>query len=403
MSIPSIPGELRRARLATIAEFFVAGLALAAWVVSIPSIQQRTGVSHATLGSLLLLLGLGSFLGMTLTGPLIDRIGSRRAIILSALVLVIGVNLPGLATDPWGLGAALFVLGLGSGSIDVAMNDQAVLVERAYGRPIMSSLHAYFSIGGGAGALLGAGTQALGSPANVTLAIGAGVTAVLTLVAYPALLRTSRPPAETLPETVGAALTGRARTRTITVLAALAFLIMLSEGTANDWSALHAVEHFGLPQSAASLAYGAFAIAMTAGRFGADRIVHRFGPVAVVRSGSVLAAVGMAAVVLSPAYPVTLAGWAAFGLGLSGIVPQLFTAAGRLGGAQQGVVMSRIVGAGYLGLLAGPAIIGWASQAAGLTLALFLPIACCAAGLLLAARVSIPEPTAPRQRVGADQ
>ncbi|PSS44756.1 MFS transporter [Arthrobacter woluwensis] len=399
MNLPPASPAIRRARIATIAVFFVAGLALAVWVVSIPAIQQRTDVSHALLGSLLLLLGLGSFLGMTLTGPLIDRIGSRRAILLGALVLVIGVNLPGLAIDSWGLGSALFVLGLGSGSIDVAMNDQAVLVERAYGRPIMSSLHAYFSIGGGAGALLGAGTQALGSPPNVTLGIGAAATALLTLLAYPALLRTAIPSSEPSAETASVALTGRARTRSIAVLAALAFLIMLSEGTANDWSALHAVEHLGLPQSAASLAYGAFAVAMTAGRFAADRIVHRFGPVAVVRFGSVLAALGMVAVVTSPAYPVTLAGWAIFGLGLSGIVPQIFTAAGRLGGAQQGVVMSRIVGAGYLGLLAGPAIIGWASQAAGLTLALLLPILCCAAGILLAGRVSIPAPTEPRAPV----
>lgn len=124
------------------------------------------------------------------------------------------------------------------------------------------------------------------------------------------------------------------------------------------------------------------------GRFTTDSVVSRFGAVAVVRFGSALASAGMLAVVLSPDYPVTLAGWAIFGVGLSGIVPQIFTAAGNLGGADQGVVISSVVGAGYLGLLAGPAVIGWVSQYVGLTLAFALPVACCVVGVLLAGSIS---------------
>ncbi|MDQ4503384.1 MFS transporter [Sinomonas sp. ASV322] len=387
---PTPPSTFRRARAATVALFFIAGLSLAVWVVSIPAVEHQTGVSHAVLGGLLLLLGLGSFIGMTAAGPLVDRFGSRRAAVIGATLLVIGVNLAGLADGPRLLGGALIVLGLGAGAIDVAMNDQAVIVERAYGRPIMSSFHAYFSVGGGAGALLGGGIQALGLSVNWSLGIGAIVTALPAAIAYPALLAT-RGGSETEAHTTAAdASPGSVRRRTVTIviLACLAFLMMLSEGAASDWSALQAVEHLGQPSSAASLAYGSFAVAMTVGRFSADAVVHCFGPVKVVRVGSLLAAAGMLVVVLSPTYPLTLAGWSAFGIGLSGIVPQIFTAAGSLGGANQGILISRIVGAGYLGLLAGPAVIGWVSQGVGLTLALTLPVGCCIAGILLAGRAA---------------
>ncbi|WP_202804084.1 MFS transporter [Crystallibacter crystallopoietes] len=378
--------------MATAVLFFVAGLTLAVWVVNIPAVEQKTGISHAVLGGLLLLLGLGSFIGMMVAGPLVDRIGSRRASLIAVLVLIVGVNLPGLADEPWQLGGALLILGLGTGSIDVAMNDQAVIVQHAFGRPIMSSFHAFFSLGGGAGALLGAGLQASGLSLGWSLGTGAVIAGILAAKSYPALLDTET---ENKTETTAGEHTAidtpgvRGRRSTSIVLACLAFLMMLSEGTANDWSALHAVDHLGQSDSAAALTYGSFAAAMTIGRFTADFVVGRFGPVKVVRAGSLLAVMGMITVVFSPAYVLTLIGWGVFGLGLSGIVPQIFTAAGNLGGANRGVVISRIVGAGYLGLLAGPAIIGWVSQGIGLTFALVLPAACCVVGVILADRVAV--------------
>ncbi len=171
----------------------------------------------------------------------------------------------------------------------------------------------------------------------------------------------------------------------------MAFLLMLAEGTANDWSALQAVEDLGRSAASASLAYAAFAVAMTAGRFAADPVAHRFGPVSVVRVGSALAAVGMLVVVLSPTaggFPLTLLGWVVFGLGLSGIVPQIFTAAGNLGVANPGVTISRVVSAGYVGLLAGPAVIGWLAGGVGLTTALVLPLVFCGVGIALAGAVA---------------
>jgi fucose permease len=356
--------------------FFLAGFVAAVWVVNIPAVQERTNISTALLGVDLLVFGLGSVVAMQIGGYVIDRLGSRFTVLTGAIVLVLALPLPGLATSAVNLGAALFVLGLGNGALDLAMNDQAVLVERAYGRPIMSAFHAFYSVGGAVGALFGATTQAIGLGLEVTFLIGSCVGAVLIVVAVPNLLprtpSTHSPASGSSGEHPGA--TSRSLARRVALLAGLAFVLMLAEGVANDWSALHAVERLGQSHALASLAYGVFAIFMTTGRFLADRFSHAFGPVRVVRYGSALAALGMLTVILSNAYPLTLVGWAAFGFGISGVAPQIFSAAGNLSTSGQGVVLSRVVSAGYAGQLVGPAIIGWIASAIGLSLAFVLPL-----------------------------
>ena len=387
----------RRARAAVTAFFFLNGLVLASWVVSIPAIEQSLHISHATLGGLLLVLGLGSFAGMQAAGYLVDRIGSRRVTIVGAAILVAGVNLPGLVAHPWQLAAALFVLGLGNGITDVAMNHQAVLVERQYARPIMSSFHAVFSIGGAVGAVVGSIVKSADQSVHWSLGIGALAAAIVTVACAPSLVASPAATDETgraAPLTRPAAARKQLATRII-ALAALAFLLMLAEGTANDWSALQAVERLDQSESAAALAYGSFAVAMTIGRFAADPISHRVGARKVVSYGSAVAAGGMLVIVVSSVYPVTLLGWAVLGVGLSGIVPQIFTAAGNLGASNQGAVMARIVGAGYLGLLAGPAVIGWLSHYVGITNALIMPLAFCIVGITLASQVTPNQPTTP--------
>ncbi|GAA1130674.1 MFS transporter [Arthrobacter flavus] len=292
-----------------------------------------------------------------------------------------------------GVGIALFVLGFGEGAVDVSKNDQAVRVERDWNKPIMSSLHAFFSVG----AVVGAGVGAMMQSFDLHLFWSLGFGAVVVLGVMGASIRYLLPPSG--PGEIEAVVSAaedvpvRDVRRRIVALAALAFFLMLAEGVAHDWSALHAVQDIDASEAAGSLAFGAFALAMTIDRLFADRVSHRIGPVRVVRYGSAIAAGGMLIVITSTMYPVTLAGWLVFGLGLSGTVPQLFTAAGNLGAKNQGQVMARVVSAGYVGLLAGPAVIGWISHHTGLSTAFFLPFVLCLAGTLLARNAA---PLAPR-------
>lgn len=391
---PAITAHLRRARLGAFGIFFIVGFITAVWLVNIPAVQKATDISHAVLGVLILGLGLGSLVAMQFIGFLIDRLGSRFTTLLAVALMIVAVNLPGFATNAVTLGIALFILGIGLGGADVAMNHQAVIVERQYPRPIMSTFHAFYSFGGAAGAGLGALAQAVNLDLHWALAGAAIIGLVVVALCGSSLLSRSEERAfeaqsVAADESANGTLAPADARRKIVALAILAFLLMLSEGVANDWSALHAVEHLDQPEAAASLAYGAFAVAMTIGRLLADRVSHAVGALNVVRYGSAISAVGLLVVVLSMSFPLTVAGWAIFGIGMSGIIPQIFTAAGNIDKARSGVILSRVVGAGYFGILAGPAVIGILGGSIGLTMAFILPIAFCALGVLLAPNVAV--------------
>lgn len=360
--------SLRAARAATFVYFVLNGTLIGMWVVSIPAVEERVGISHATLGGFLVLLGCGAFLGMQVSGRLADRLGTRVVVPAAGVLCSATLILPGLAGQPWALAVALLVFGFGNGCLDVSMNAHAVHVEKAYARPVMSAFHATFSVGGVVAALVRVAAVGAGLSTAVTLGAVAAVGIVTSLACARALLPAS--PTNTTDEMdttnttdatdgVAAPAAERAAPARIWALAVLALMIMLCEGAANDWSALHLKSVLGAPETTAAFGYGAFAAAMTVGRLFADRLTTRFGPVAILRQGSVTAAVGITVVALSPWVWAVFVGWALFGLGLSGCVPQLFSAAGHADPSAAGANVSRVAGLGYLGMLAGPGVIGW--------------------------------------------
>ncbi|MEU4153329.1 MFS transporter [Streptomyces sp. NPDC026659] len=373
---------LRAARVATYVYFVLCGTLMGAWVVHIPAIEERVGISHATLGGLLVLLGLGAFVGMQVAGPLADRLGARVVVPVSGVLCGAALVLPGLAQDPWTLAGALLVFGFCNGCLDVAMNAHAVHVEKAYGRPVMSGFHATFSVGGVLASLVGAGAASAGlSPAADMAAMGvAGV--VISLVSARALLPAdpaAESPYDSDSGSVASPAVERRRTKgRVWLLAVLALMVMLCEGAANDWSALHLKDVLGASVGTAAFAYGTFAAAMTLGRLLADRFVARFGSRAILRYGAATAAVGITLVALGPWMWAAFTGWALFGLGLSGCVPQLFSAAGHADPSAAGANVSRVAGLGYVGMLAGPAVIGWLTHVVALNHAFVLLTLLCA-------------------------
>jgi MFS family permease len=364
----------KAARVATWLYFGLNGFAVGMWVVHIPSIEHSTGITHSMLGLLLLVLGCAAFLAMQVAGPLVDRLGQRRLVPASGVLLGIALAGPGLATNWWTLGLALILIGVGNGSIDVGMNAQAVVVERAYGRPIMAAFHAMWSIGGAIAALVGAATLRAGVPTELTLVLAGVICIVISLIARQFLLE---PEVAKATDDKPAEERSKPPAKLVWALGGLAFGLMLSEGVANDWAALQFKDILGTSVSMAAYAYGAFAVAMTVGRFLTDRVAAIVGPAAIVRWGAAMAAVGLTVVIVVPSVPIALAGWAVFGLGLAGGVPQLFTAAGNLDPASAGALMARVVGLGYVGLLAGPALIGGLAHWMPLNLAFILPVALC--------------------------
>lgn len=358
----------QRARRAVAVLFFFNGALFASWASRIPAVQEARGLSHAQLGLALLAIGLGAILAMPLAGLWIARQGSRRVCQVTArlyaLSLVAIVLLPG----PLGLLLALLGFGAFHGALDIAMNAQAVAVERRYPRPIMASFHALWSFGGLAGALAGAGLAALGlTPAvhllAVTAALGLGLWRFL-----PDLL-------DAPPEPEAASGAGRRVLRgDLLVLGLIAFCIMLGEGAMADWSAVYLRHHLGSSESLAALGYAVFSVSMALGRVGGDWLAQRFGALALVRLGGALAAVGLGAGLLSGQVWLVLPGLAATGLGFANIVPQVFSSAGHRPGVNAGAALATVSTLGYLGFLLGPPAIGWTAEWLGLPQALGLVV-----------------------------
>ncbi|HEX5348113.1 MAG TPA: MFS transporter [Pseudonocardiaceae bacterium] len=369
---------LRLARASTFVFFALNGFLLSTWVVHIPAIEDRTGITHARLGWLLLLMGGGAVVALQASGRLVDRFGSRRIVPAAGLFLAAAVIGPALATNAWTLTVALILLGVGNGALDVAMNAHAVQVERGYARPVMSAFHAVFSVGGVLASLAGAQAIARGWDLRLTLGCSAAFGAMTTLIAGTYLLQRERVPCryEAVPTRK------RRMPSHAWMLGVPAFLLMLTEGVANDWSTLDLKDVLGAPPATAALAYGAFSTAMTTGRLLTDLVAARKGAIFIIHYGTAVAAVGLTTVALSPWVPIALLGWTVFGIGLSGCVPQFFTAAGNVDRSFSGMNLSRVVGMGYLGLLAGPALIGILTHVVPLNMAFFLPVGCCiAAGI----------------------
>jgi len=368
----------QRARAAVFGLFACYGAVISTWAVHLPALKQATGISTAMTGTVLLILGLGALVGMQVVGVLIDRFGSGIVAVVGIAAMSAALALP-LAAHTLGQAAAgAFVFGVAAGSADIGINAAAVSVERSYGRPIMAAFHAVFSIGTVVGSVVGAAGFALHLGTVTTASLVGAACLIVAGCAFPPLRHRRK---ATAPDSTQGSLPQQSKSATwqhrqrVLLLGVLAFLLLLSEGCAMDWSSLHAQQHLGVSASLGALAVGSFVTAMTVSRFTADRIAQSVGPVRLLGGGALLATVGIVTVILAPVLWVALAGWALFGLGLAGGVPQVFTSAGNLGGVgSSGRTLSRVVGVGYLAILGGPAVIGWLVQLVSWTGALLVPL-----------------------------
>ena len=389
-----MPGALRRARMATLVYFLVLGLADSVWLVRIPAVKQNLGLSDGLLGVALLAAPVGQVVIAAFADRLIDRFGSAWPTMVGAVAISLLPVAFGLAGSLGVLMAALFVYGLAGGLMDVAMNAQAVRVERGYRRPMINSFHACYSFGGLAGALLGGLFAWAGvGPALTFAAVGVplAVTAVLVrrgLLRGPEARDGPPPAGQPAPAGPPEPQAGtRARRRgtalRIVVLGLLALCSLLGEGAAGGWSAVYLRDNLGTSAAFAALGYAAFSVTMATGRLFGDRLTARFGPARLISGCGLVAAIGLAVALVTASPAAGLVGFALCGAGLSSTFPQLLSVAGNVETSRSGTGIARVAGAGYLGLLSGPVLIGGAASLVGLRLALGIPLAaalCLAAG-----------------------
>ncbi len=367
MSGTGSASHARRARLATSAVFAINGLAFGSWAPHVPLVKERLGLSSDLLGLALLAIAVGAMAAMPVAGFLIPRYGSAAVTRVSTAILCACLPPVVLAPNLGLLIVALAVFGGVAAAMDVAMNAQAVAVEQALGRPVMSSFHGAWSLGGMSGSAVGGFLIAALSPYGHALAV-ALVLAAAAAIALPGLLGGS------IDKAAGPIL---ARPSAATLgLGALCFLALLGEGAMLDWSAVYLRTELDAGTTFAAFGYAAFSAAMAVGRFLGDALRARFGAVGLTACSAGLAAAGLGLALTLGEKETALLGFACAGLGVSNLVPILFGAAGRTPGQTPGVAIAAVATMGYAGFMVGPPLIGFVAEATRLAWGLGLVVLC---------------------------
>jgi predicted MFS family arabinose efflux permease len=363
----------KHARRAVATVLFCHGAATASWVTRLPPIKASLDLGAGGLGLALVGTPVGLAVAVVVTPAAVRRFSSAATARWGLVCASLTITFPALAWSGVTLAVGLIGLGLAFGVTEIAANVQAVAVERLYGRPVMTGMHAMWSVG----LIVGSVAASLAAAASVVpfaqlLVVGlllAGVAAVVgRWLLEPTLERAAPEPSP------GSIARGRLPKEGLLVIAGLiAFCAYLAEGSVSDWSSvyLHSAQHASL--AVAALAVSGFSAGQVIGRLLGDRIITRVGRIATIRYSALIAAAGMALAIAAPSPAVALIGYGVLGLGSATIVPTAFSIAGMAAGATPARELSRVTAMGYAGLFLGPVAIGLAAQASGLAAALAIP------------------------------
>ena len=367
--------DVGRATWATRFVFAANGGLFATWVSRIPAVRDDIGATERGLGFALLFVAVGSLAAMPLSGRLVTRVGARRVLVTCIVTCALGYTALGLAPDLVVIAAVLLVLGAGVGVWDVAMNVSAHAVEVRAGRTLMPGFHAAWSIGTVVGAGIGAVAAKAGVDPAVQFAACAATVGVAAVVAVRAM--PDRPADEPVSEDAAerhvpahGALVLDPR---LLGLGLMTFCAAWAEGAANDWFALMLTDDRGASEALAALGFAVFAGAMTLGRAVGNQVVGWLGRVRSLRTGAVLAAVGVTGLLAIDSLPVAYVGAALWGLGISVGFPLAMSAAGETPGRGASAIAT-VATIAYAGFLVGPPLLGSLAHATGLDAALWVVV-----------------------------
>ena len=338
--------------------FLALGLAISAWAVLVPFAKARLGVNEAELGLLLQLVGTGAIVSMPFAGWLTGKYGCRKTLIVSTTVFMLSLIGLAFVSSPWAFGLSLFMFGASSGVVDVGMNIQAILVEKERKRSMMSGLHGMYSVGGFFGALIISALLNLGlTPLSAILCLTISLIAGLLIMArylFPYGHESKNRKSFSLPK------------GSILMLGVLCFIMYMGDGVVLDWGALFMTTTKSISADTAGLSFAIFSVAISIGRLFGDRLVEWLGIRKVMTSSGIIAAIGFVIVMEAPSAWIAFAGFVVVGLGAANLIPLLFTIASRQKKMPVPQAISSVTTLGYLGLLVGPAMMGFIAHATSL-------------------------------------
>lgn len=354
------PYSRKRVRFAISLFYFGQGVVFASWASRIPDLKSTLQLSDAALGSILLALPLGQLLTMPISGRLTTIFGSRRMLTIGAPLYALSLILLGLATVGWQLAIFLFLLGISGNICNIALNTQGVAGETYYGKPIMTSFHGAWSVGGFTGALVGLVIMNFHLTPFVHFCMIASVVWLHIIINYRFLLpgqkssTGNKPKLFTKPQGV------------LVQLGIIGFCSMATEGAMFDWSGVYFKEIVKAPQSLVILGYTSFMIMMATGRFLGDKIITKYGRKRSLQVSGIIITTGMFTAVLFPYLIPSVIGFMLVGIGVSGIVPMVYSIAGTNTKVSPGIALAMVSGVSYFGFLMGPPLIGYISELSSL-------------------------------------
>jgi len=345
-------------RIAVSVFFFIAGLTFASWACRIPDIKNQLHLSDAGLGSVLFALPVGLMASLPLSGWLVGKFGSRSMMLMAALLYPLTLVVLGFVNSTPQLVIVLFFFGLFSNLFNISVNTQAVGVETHYGRSIMASFHGVWSLAGFTGAAIGTYLVSKQVPTQIHFSIICGLTLLLTAVFFryslPQDIGSTNQPLFAKPD------------KALLILGLIAFSCMVCEGTMFDWSGVYFQKVVEAPQSLTTLGYVAFMSTMAGGRFAGDWLSIKLGTKRMLQMSGIIIATGLLTAVLFPTLIMATVGFLLVGMGVSSVVPLVYSAAGKSSTMSAGVSLAAVSTIGFIGFLLGPPTIGFIAQAGSL-------------------------------------
>ena len=362
MELPIVQPEKGRIRLAVALSYFSMGLLFSTWASRIPDIKTKLQLNDAMFGTILFAMPVAQFLMMTFSGKLVTRFGSRNIILLALPVYSICLSNIGLVNEGWQLAIALFLFGLAGNLCNISINTQGVTAEHLYQRPIMASFHGGWSVAGFSGALIGL--------IMVNMKIVPWLHFIIVIFIVWTIIWFNRNHLMKGKPVEDTAVPRRKffnkPDKALVQLGIIGFCSMASEGAMFDWSGIYFKDVVRAPASLVILGYTSFMIMMASGRFLADYLVSRIGRKRLLQISGIVISSGLYTAVLFPNLITSTIGFMMVGLGVSSIIPSVYSAAGRHTKVPPGIALATVSSVSFLGFLMGPPLIGYISQAAGL-------------------------------------
>ena len=352
----------RRIRIAVALVYFSMGLCFSSWASRIPDIKTALHLNDAMFGTILFALPVGQFLMMPFSGKLVTRFGSYRIIPLALPAYTICLSFLGLVQSGWQLALALFLFGICGNACNISINTQGVAAEKIYRRSIMSSFHGGWSLAGFTGALIGIAMINLHVSPFHHFATIILVVWMIVWINYPFLVRSKHRAGQDEPRRK---FFGRPDT-SLLQLGIIGFCSTASEGAMFDWSGIYFKDVVHAPASLVVLGYTSFMIMMASGRFVADYFVSKIGRKRLMQICGLMISAGLFTAVFFPYLISCTIAFMLVGLGVSSMVPSVYSAAGRHSKIPTGIALATVSSVSFLGFLMGPPLIGYISQAAGL-------------------------------------